>query len=616
MIAATYDPTDLNIPIELVEAFRSKPSSVVLVIGSGISRRVQRPNGRSFPSWVELLREGFRWATLQGFQFTQEQVSAFNSLLSRSDSKSLVHAAGWLKTLIGDRLLSEFFIDTLGFVPPAPSPTHQLLTQLPARGVVTFNYDYLLEAAFRAPPWAVFTQEDDVKLSQIQRGAGSFFVFKAHGDIGRPSTLVFGHDDYRRIILHNKAYRLVLSTLFEQHVILMLGFGVDDPDVEYLFDEILASFSAPPLRVYALVPRGCINSIFRDIWMRERRLRLIEYEARADDHSNVDRFLAKLVEQVNQSNSHKVSTISRDVDGTTLSAFVLGIRKKLIIAWDRIARHTTNVDDAYSAARERAQVVDEIIKDVLEECARTVNLPAEGLAVIARGGYGMGHLSSSSDIDITLLHTAARKEDSEAMGSLFFRYLRDCMGPVGLKVLPIINTVEECQGHWSYDANSLMSFTFSRLIVGDLNLHIQLREKWRQHVRVVSLSGIVEEVKKKRLLRDIEDTLPEFLNIKTCGGGLLEVMTIHFVEEALRLRGKVGGEESTIDLDDCFGRMLSLRELAFSTTKTLAFARAKGETKRIDIHPGQLSATQCSALSQCRRVVRQRLVSSLLRLVS
>lgn len=611
------DSLDSEIPRELIEAFRAKPSRVVLVVGSGISRRARRQDGSCFPTWVELLREAFRWTTHQGFRFTPEQISAFDSLLARGDSKSLIHAAGWLKTSIGNRLLSEFMLAALDFVPRAVSPIHQLLARLPVRGVVTTNYDCLLETAFSAPPPAVITPEDNVKLSRLQGGGSGFFVFKAHGDIGRPDTLVFSHDDYRRLIVQNNAYRTALSTIFEQHVIFMVGFGLEDPDIEYLFDEILATFSAPPLKVYALVPKGRVNTIFRDIWLRERRLRLIEYEPRSDDHTEIDGFLEDLIQHISQTASTIPTKFQSESDGKNIPQFVSGIRKRLVAAWNKIASRLAESQDCYSLAHERAQVVDEIVKEILEECARTLPLPAEGFAVIARGGYGMGHLSSSSDIDITLLHAEERTKEVEAIITLFLLYLRDCIGPVGLRALPIINTIEECRGHWFQDADSLISFTFSRLIVGDLNLHIRLREAWRDHVRAVPLSPVVAEIKRKRLFRNIEEDQPDFLNVKTCAGGLLEIMAIHFVDEVLRLKGKKGPEqeEAAVDLDGCFGRMLYLRELAFRTTKTIVLAKSSTTTNSILNNSGEIDVQHWREISKCRRAVRQRLLNSLMELV-
>ena len=99
-------------------------------------------------------------------------------------------------------------------------------------------------------------------------------------------------------------------------------------------------------------------------------------------------------------------------------------------------------------------------------------------------------------------------------------------------------------------------------------------------------------------------------DIKTCGGGLLEVMTIHFVDEVLRLRGKGELDYSESELERCVGRMLALRELAFSLTRTLVYSREQASVGL------QLDENSWRALTKCRHSVRKRLVESMLRLAA
>ena len=122
-----------------------------------------------------------------------------------------------------------------------------------------------------------------------------------------------------------------------------------------------------------------------------------------------DRFLLKLIESGNRTALNvPPPSFAADAAAANFPSFVVSTRRRLVRAWDKISRLANNSPDAYPRARERAQVVDETLKEILEESSRSVDFPGEGLAVIARGGYGMGHLSSSSDIDITLLHSPAR----------------------------------------------------------------------------------------------------------------------------------------------------------------------------------------------------------------
>ena len=596
-----------EIPAELVEAFRTPPSRVILLVGAGISRRVKRENGCAFPSWVELLRELLHWARSQGFSFTQEQLTALEALIRRGDSASLIHVAGWLKDYVGKPLLSEFMLKTFCTQPKAASPTHALLRNLPFRGLVTFNYDSLLETYLQLPPFAIATQDDEEKLSQILRGQLGLFLLKAHGDAGRSTTLVFGHDDYRRIIMQNEAYRKVLTTLFAQNVVLSVGFGLDDPDLEYLYDQVLATLPSAPLKVFALIRKGRINAVFRDIWLRQRKLRLLEYEASTPDHNEVDEFLRKLAGAIKPTTEREI--IATSADSGTFSPFLNAMRGRLARSWGQIGRRFANSSDAYALARERARIIDEFIKELLEESLRHTPMVAEGFAVIARGGYGRGHLSSNSDIDITLLHSAARKEEAAKLFEHFLLLLRDTVKKVDLNALPIVNTIEECRDHWR-NLDSLVSFTFSRLIVGDFNLHSNLRMTWREHVKIAPLNEFTKRIRSDRLCLQVEECQRRHLNIKKCAGGILEIMLGNFLEEVLGIKmGEVSGRSTSNDeLDIAIGQLLQLREDAFRASRTLVLDAM--ETS------GKLCYEDWCQLTKNRLLVRDRLITSLSRLES
>jgi len=175
-----------------------------------------------------------------------------------------------------------------------------------------------------------------------------------------------------------------------------------------------------------------------------------------------------------------------------------------------------------------------------------------------------------------------------------------------LRALPLINTIEDCQEHWQH-LDSVVSFAFSRLIVGDMNLHSRLRSKWRDYICSPKVKSLIGELKTARLSLNIEQNQPLQLNVKTCAGGILEIMLVHFLEEvsAIRSSSLSASATGTADLDDCLGRLLRVREDVFQTNKTLVLYRS-------DRGSGKLNPQDWRQLLECLRLVRRRFEAALI----
>jgi hypothetical protein len=171
--------------------------------------------------------------------------------------------------------------------------THQQLVRIPWAAVVTTNFDDLLERAWtsygtggvpRAPTGADLTQLGTLLLDR------AFFILKAHGDLTRPSTLIFSAEDYQRSIHAAPAFQAVISGLLMTNAVLFLGYSLSDVNFRLLLDQQLTLFrgSVPPR--YALMS-GCGPEEQELLW-RTARLQVLGYPT--NKHENVERFLAAL----------------------------------------------------------------------------------------------------------------------------------------------------------------------------------------------------------------------------------------------------------------------------------------------------------------------------------
>jgi hypothetical protein len=184
-----------------------------------------------------------------------------------------------------------------------PTEAHTLLPGIPFSAALTSNYDTLLESAYPlaqegAAPHA-FTHADYPELSATLR-TGEFYILKVHGTIDRIQTIVLGRSDYRDVMHASSSYRQHLTTLFSTKTVLFLGFGLTDPDLLLLLDELRVTFKDYTGKHYALINAQEAPSIKQRRFERDYGIQILFYTPSASDHPEVRLFLTDLSAQVKQ----------------------------------------------------------------------------------------------------------------------------------------------------------------------------------------------------------------------------------------------------------------------------------------------------------------------------
>ena len=65
-----------------------------------------------------------------------------------------------------------------------------------------------------------------------------FFVFKVHGDVNLPGSIILSNRDYARLLYLSPGYRSFLETVFASYTVLFVGFGGADPDLNGVVDRL------------------------------------------------------------------------------------------------------------------------------------------------------------------------------------------------------------------------------------------------------------------------------------------------------------------------------------------------------------------------------------------
>ncbi len=105
------------------------------------------------------------------------------------------------------------------------------LTSKTIAGIITTNYDELLEEIF---DYEVYRTQEDLLF---QKNYGAAEIFKIHGCITDPDTIMINSKDYEKIEKQNKYIASKLLTMFVEHPIIFIGYGINDIDIKsILFD--------------------------------------------------------------------------------------------------------------------------------------------------------------------------------------------------------------------------------------------------------------------------------------------------------------------------------------------------------------------------------------------
>ncbi len=275
-----------ELPYELVHDIGQ--GKCVVFLGAGVSKRCLGKGRMSLPNWTEFLKSFCNWQHANG-KISKSTVDESELLLSRN--KHLMVAEELLETSTEDEF-SNFLNDSFEPKLIAPSILHHLVVALPFRAIITSNYDNLVEQAFYSAfkRWPkVFNHRDIAPGCDLLNH--NFFVLKIHGDIGDPRSIVLGHKSYADLLYNSQEYREFLERLFCEYSVLFLGYGGTDPDIDALYDKLLATRPAGHRMHYMLSLKDSMTGIEKRRLLQDRSIKVIEYVDSFGLHNHIDTFL-------------------------------------------------------------------------------------------------------------------------------------------------------------------------------------------------------------------------------------------------------------------------------------------------------------------------------------
>jgi hypothetical protein len=246
---------------ELAQLLGASETLPVLFVGSGLSRRYS-----GSPDWeglvthaASLTRFPFEYysgqlpadvvrderlpqiASLIAKQFHEEWWTSDSYKQAREDnSEPLPAGSDPLKLVIARHIASRTYL--------ADADLHgerEKLGRAKVHAIITTNYDQMLEESF--PGYKVFVGQQDVLFASPQY-VGE--IYKIHGSVEQPSSLVFTGEDYDAYRRKNPYLIAKIMTLFVEHPVIFMGYSLRDPHILELLGTLVSCLSEEQLDTF------------------------------------------------------------------------------------------------------------------------------------------------------------------------------------------------------------------------------------------------------------------------------------------------------------------------------------------------------------------------------
>lgn len=243
---------------EVVARFNTTP---FLFAGSGITRRYYQ-----LPDWVDLLKHFANLVKKDEFAYRSYESRA-SGVANPADRLPYVASLieqdfneAWFNNAPGIRSEDETVIDSVanGTSPfkaeigayigslSKVAPQYEVEVEKLKRisrsnlsGVITTNYDCFFEDTFEG--YKAFVGQDELVFSQLQ---GIAEIYKIHGSVGDPSSIVINQADYHTFREKGKYLAAKLMTIFMEYPIVFIGYSISDSDIQAILSDVVECLPA------------------------------------------------------------------------------------------------------------------------------------------------------------------------------------------------------------------------------------------------------------------------------------------------------------------------------------------------------------------------------------
>jgi hypothetical protein len=307
-ILGKQEPPEFNPSVvdeSIIEATRQR--RLVLLVGSGLSRQAVNCPPECFPNWTDLLMSLNDLNDSLGRRFSSEALE-IDELIKRGE---YLMAAQHLKQSIPKKRYEGLLKRKFEPIGAKPGPIHYAIIHLNPPFILTTNYDALLETALRKTyvgvETCVFTGDrSDLVLDRYKEAHSSTrpFILKLHGSINDVDNIVLTHDSY--VSLYNqREYQDLLTSVFLNYTVLMLGFSMSDPELLHFLGSLHARFNKRVPNSFLFTSNMPTTSVKSQRLEDDFGVRVINYPKDAHSHVlDLVNYLKSFVELTDSTNQY------------------------------------------------------------------------------------------------------------------------------------------------------------------------------------------------------------------------------------------------------------------------------------------------------------------------
>ena len=202
---------------------------------------------------------------------------------------------------------------------------------------------------------------------------------------------------------------------------------------------------------------------------------------------------------------------------------------------DRFNKSYKHIKDLLVSDAEESDILVQKFSNEIDKLISSevdMDYKAQGIVVLALGGYGRKELCLKSDIDIMILHEKSKSSQAKKLAEKLLYKLWD----TGLEVGNSLRTIDECLELASMQDSSILSSMMDlRAISGDSNFYIDLKNKLNKSLLPNISQNFINEKLLERRKRHKKYSTPSYLvepDIKEGKGCLRDIHSCFWILRA------------------------------------------------------------------------------------
>ncbi|WXA95566.1 SIR2 family protein [Pendulispora brunnea] len=274
-------------------------------------------------------------------------------------------AASYAATQLNPRDFGRFIREQCKAGSVQPAEIHRTLVRLGPTCFITTNYDQLIERAideYRPDDRPrVVTNRQPLEVADIITAQARNFIFKYHGDVMDAQSIVLSREHYRKMFGEFSHVFNAIKSILATRPMVMIGFGLRDPDFLLLKDTLAATLSEHAGEHYAIM--SGFDEAKRRYWKQNYNIDIINYDNSDGKHSELLSLLQALRQEPTKTNPGASSSDEQRLKLMRLAARMKEVRPQNALELPlKVRPRTSRTAKSFSNATKTLGTLPELLR--------------------------------------------------------------------------------------------------------------------------------------------------------------------------------------------------------------------------------------------------------------